>query len=82
MEEEGGDAETGAEDLGRDLGLNQGEKRAEEHCHSTPPGLITTVVHTCQPESHSHAAVQLTWVSLQDTGCDIVISRSAGKEQD
>jgi len=46
MEEDGGDAETGAEDLGRDLGMNGGGKRAEEHCHSTSPGLITTAGHT------------------------------------
>lgn len=71
MEEEGGDAETGAEDLERDLGLNQGEKRAEEHYCSTPPGLITTVGRT---KKATRASVQLTWVSLQDTGCDTVIS--------
>lgn len=40
MEEEGEDVETEAEDLGKDSGLNQAEQKAEEHCHSTSPGLI------------------------------------------
>lgn len=56
---EGEDAETGTEDLGRDLGLNQEDTRAEEHCHGTPPGLITTVGHMPSQKA-THTAVQLT----------------------